>query len=494
MNDDGPLTAANRRGHLLLQSMIDQSPAWVALCGTDGCFLLTNRAYAQSLGLLPEDLVGRREGDVLDADNAPSTLRVRANGAADTVSSASTLEELVVLGEHRYFLVNRFPVFADDGEAVANGLIATEIRPPLVGTDVAVATLQCAEEANASLRRALEQMEKLAYTDRLTGTWNRRHLEDSALVEMSRSERHGHPASLLIADIDHFKRVNDQFGHPAGDRVLRELVACIRSGVRRADTLTRWGGEEFIVLAPDTPLHEAELLAQKLCARIAATPVPGVGQITVSIGVAEYQCGEGFDAWILRADRALYQAKVEGRNRCVSDPATAFDAAGEKLVPPTLVQLVWRDSYRSGDAMVDRQHQQLFRHANRLLEAVMLGAPGEAVLAATQALLDDVLTHFRDEEALHVRIGFPGRESHALEHARLLEKARDLCDGARLEAVKPAELFQFLAYEVVAQHLLGVDRRYFPYLDGEAATLAPPSNGSPDDLFFSGESRNNSRN
>ena len=450
--------ARNARASLL-HSLVAQSPALIAIRGNDGTYLYANESFAQMLNLPAESLPGRHEEDVLRTAGVTRTLRI-GNGAS--VEITHNEEEAIVGLRSRRFLVTRFPLRAGDGEVIASGMIATEIG---ARTGTIANPAEYAEARHAELLHALEQMERLAYTDRLTGAWNRRHLEDAALLEMSRAERHGHAVSLLVLDVDHFKEINDQFGHAVGDYVLVELVRCIRSDIRRADTVTRWGGEEFIVLAPDTALREAEQLAQKLCARVAEAQLSSARPVTISVGVAEYHCGEGFEHWLARADRAMYRAKDSGRNRVVADPYSAFAGDGTRQACSP-VELVWRESYRSGNDRVDRQHHQLFEHANRLLHAVMSQAPRAEVLEAMEVLAEDITAHFAEEEQLHDAIGFPAREAHAAEHGRLLAQAARLFERVRQDADLPiAEVFQFLAYDVVAQHLVGADRQYFHYLE-----------------------------
>jgi hemerythrin-like metal-binding protein len=171
----------------------------------------------------------------------------------------------------------------------------------------------------------------------------------------------------------------------------------------------------------------------------------------------------------------MYRAKQGGRNRSESDPQTAFGTDGGRRVPQSLLQLVWRDSYRCGDHGIDEQHRRLFEHANRLLDAVLASAARERVLVATRDLIGEITAHFRDEERLHADIGYPDRDGHAAEHLSLLRKAERLAAMAERDALPAADLFQFLAYEVIAQHLLGTDRRYYPYLGAAAAADGPPA-------------------
>ena len=171
--------------------------------------------------------------------------------------------------------------------------------------------------------RADENNRVLAALDPLTGVANRRSLIAALDRDMARAQRMREPMALMMVDIDHFKDVNDQYGHPAGDRVLCSVVNVLRQRVRAQDLVGRYGGEEFMVLLPDTGLVGAEQLARALCkaveeSRCPADGVPGPGiAVTVSIGVFGGRLGSG-DSWdmlIAAADRALYQAKNNGRNR-----------------------------------------------------------------------------------------------------------------------------------------------------------------------------------
>jgi len=244
--DEQSAAGAREVRESLLQSLIDQSPAFIAVRAIDGIYLYANNAFADALGVAPTHIVGRREEDLLPGAGIPPLLRAESE-AAERGQIRSGVEAGEFGGSPRRLLITRFPI-RTQGEVFATGLIASELDAPVqAGPDIQ-ASLERAQAANADLRRALERMERLAYTDQLTGAWNRRHLDDAVMIEMSRTERHGHPVSMLLVDIDHFKALNDSYGHPLGDCVLIELVRCVRAGLRRADTVTRWGGEEFIVI------------------------------------------------------------------------------------------------------------------------------------------------------------------------------------------------------------------------------------------------------
>ena len=164
--------------------------------------------------------------------------------------------------------------------------------------------------------RALDQQ---ARTDALTGLLNRRGFETQIAFALALAHRGGRPLSLINVDVDHFKRVNDTFGHEAGDEVLRRLARTLDARLRNSDVVARLGGEEFVVLLPDTDIQGAQGIAEALVASMAAQQDPVVGTITISAGVATLRGLEDDATTLLRrADAALYEAKGRGRNRvCV---------------------------------------------------------------------------------------------------------------------------------------------------------------------------------
>jgi diguanylate cyclase (GGDEF)-like protein len=164
-----------------------------------------------------------------------------------------------------------------------------------------------------------------AITDPLTGAFNRRQMEFALDEAMARHQRTGAPVSVLMIDIDHFKRINDDLGHDAGDRVLKSLVLLIKNRTRKLDRLFRMGGEEFLLYLPDAPGAAAMRQAENLRQRVAEGHLLNNRQVTVSIGVAEYQNGLSLDAWLKKADDALYRAKSEGRNLVVMATPVASD-------------------------------------------------------------------------------------------------------------------------------------------------------------------------
>jgi diguanylate cyclase (GGDEF)-like protein/PAS domain S-box-containing protein len=162
-----------------------------------------------------------------------------------------------------------------------------------------------------------ESLRELATLDGLTGSYNRRHVEEILGRELDRAERHGRPLTLAMMDVDHFKRINDTYGHQVGDEVLREISERCQRTIRLNDVFGRYGGEEFVVVFPEISLEDARVVAERLRATVAERPIV-VGEhslgVTVSIGLAAFAQGQDLRLLFQRADVALYAAKQGGRN------------------------------------------------------------------------------------------------------------------------------------------------------------------------------------
>jgi diguanylate cyclase (GGDEF)-like protein len=186
--------------------------------------------------------------------------------------------------------------------------------------DVASRTAQLARKQE-ELVLANERLADLAALDPLTGIFNRRHFLAIAENELERTRRSGQTFTLLLIDADHFKSINDSFGHMAGDEVLRRFAVLLTAQLRRNDVIARYGGEELVILLLDTNLQDGVQLAERIRAVIANSPIhygEEVIQATISIGAAEGDGSESIDELLRKADDALYAAKDAGRNRVQS--------------------------------------------------------------------------------------------------------------------------------------------------------------------------------
>jgi diguanylate cyclase (GGDEF)-like protein len=167
-----------------------------------------------------------------------------------------------------------------------------------------------------------DDLEQQATYDSLTGAVSRLYIEQLLGAEVDRVTRYGRPSGIILLDIDHFKAINDRLGHAVGDTVLSTLGEVLGQRLREADSLGRWGGEEFLVLLPETDLTGTTHLGEELRKAVAEHPFPNVRKVTISLGVAEIQPGEEMTGLMERLDDALYAAKRAGRDRTqVARPA-----------------------------------------------------------------------------------------------------------------------------------------------------------------------------
>ncbi len=177
------------------------------------------------------------------------------------------------------------------------------------------------EQRNQQLDRLNREINDIAIHDKLTGLYNRHFIVDQLEMQYSSYERYGHPCSIVMADIDYFKQVNDSYGHIVGDEVLAAFSRLMESMVRNGDLIGRYGGEEFLLVLPMTDLEAAKQLSQRIRSKLESAPLverPEKLVITASFGVAQIRSGESMTDWLNRADTALYSAKESGRN-CVME-------------------------------------------------------------------------------------------------------------------------------------------------------------------------------
>ena len=300
-------------------------------------------------------------------------------------------------------------------------------------------------------------MERLAATDTLTGLWNRRHFEKAASTDIARCQRYGQISSLVMLDVDHFKKVNDTLGHAAGDQVLIAVAQAVASAARASDTACRWGGEEFVVLTPSIGARSAKHLAERIREVLAGIDLPSpLGRVTISAGVAQLGPGEMLEAWVGRADAALYRAKSEGRDR-VELSVLPSDAPEQRVV-----QLVWDADHECGDALLDQQHRDLYHLANSLLDEWMSGGPRAGLEQLMGTLIEHVVRHVAYEEQLLQRVGYTGLAGHKEQHRSLIAEALRVRDGLRTGVVQVNELLEFLVVTIVRDHLVLADAQFFP--------------------------------
>lgn len=318
------------------------------------------------------------------------------------------------------------------------------------------------DAALEQLRGRIAELEQHAHKDALTGLWNRRFFDSAVLVEMARSDRHRCPLTLLVIDVDHFKAINDRHGHTVGDAVLRKIAQLLLGRCRRGDLVTRWGGDEFAILATFCSWRDGLTLAQSLLHEVSHVDLaPGV-RTTLSIGVGQYLPGEATESWFERVDAQVYAAKRSGRDaaRANTGSPPAADAGA--------LQLIWRDQYLSGHPKIDSQHRTLIELANRVLVAALAGPEsrpvGAKLLTSLDALLEHLTQHFANEEEILAQVGYPRLRQHQLAHAHLLAKATELRALAVAGEASLGTLVDFLAREVAVGHMATADVDFYGWV------------------------------
>ncbi len=313
-----------RRSEEGFRTLAETSSDLISRHRVDGTCVYASPACRRLLGYEPEELVGRSIFDFVHPEDLPA---VRA-------THLSTLRDpsVYVLAYRIRRKDGAYLWFESSGRLVAPGEDAREPEVQTSSRDITerkrseerVRELaRHLEEANRRLQEANLALREIAATDPLTGMSNRREFEARLVVELRRAARSGSAVSLLFLDLDHFKRVNDRFGHPTGDELLVKLANLLVKTIRTSDVVARYGGEEFVVLLPDTEEEGAMVLAETLRQAVAerlAARLP----LTVSVGAATHYPGPSGEADPVRvaerlvaaADEALYRAKREGRNRC----------------------------------------------------------------------------------------------------------------------------------------------------------------------------------
>lgn len=372
MNEDGPRAGpsapepagAGIGADVLLDSLLEAAPLAMAVYGADGRMTRANDKYRWILrGAAATELSG--------GDPAGESLVSLVLESSESVYS----DELVVdAAKDRHWRCHGHPVRLS-GSAPTGVLIVVE--------DVTRAT----------------RLEVQAQTDPLTGLLNHGAFHERLAKEAERARRHGHPLALALLDVDDFKAINDTFGHPVGDRVLRDVAALLREHVRTSDVLARIGGDEFALLMPDTHGASAAVIAERAHGAVGAASVGGGQRVTFSIGVCELDQAKGAEELARLADRALYWAKTHGRDMVwrhsadYGEPHGALAPVGEaaRLAPRQAAAAV-----RALARSVDLKHAATRQHSDRVAElaarlAEELGwAPERVQLLRQAAVVHDV--------------------------------------------------------------------------------------------------------
>jgi len=458
------LNQALRASEEKLKAIFSQANIGVSITDSQGRYIMFNDWWTAHLGFTGEELLKLTNLDITHPD--------------DREASGLWFRKIVEGTVQSYRLEKRF--LRKDGTFFWGDLSVSVTREEdgrvsmVIGMIVDITERKRTEERVQELVRQLEVEKEYAQiranTDGLTMLANRRHFDDALNAEFFRLRRSGGPLSLIMLDIDHFKKFNDRYGHLSGDDCLRQVASALAGTIGRTpDLVARYGGEEFIIILPETDASGTLVIAERVRKAVEDLRIPHESSdvsrwVTVSLGLST--------VWPSRlpapveavefADSALYEAKKKGRNRVsVHDANTARDSPHAHEAH---VKLIWRKGDECGNETIDSQHRSLFATANSLLAAVMEGASREACALAIAGLLDEIVRHFHDEELIFSGAKYPQADEHVRIHADLVFKAKGVAAKYLREELSLGELFNFLAYDVVAQHMLLEDRKFFPYI------------------------------
>ncbi|RID83687.1 sensor domain-containing diguanylate cyclase [Peribacillus asahii] len=271
---------------------------------TDGQFLKINKQFEHVLGYKVEELLGESFVSLVHTDDVPSTLAVMKD-LEDQKEILSFVNRVRCKdGSYKYI----------DWRSQPNGKYIYASARDITEKRIAEKNLI---QLNKTLEKKNKVLKNLAITDELTGLYNRHFIEQRIKEKLERADASHEPVSIIIFDLDHFKRVNDTWGHPVGDEVLKHTAEITRSIIRKSDIFARLGGEEFVILMRRSTIDDAVVVAEKLRKVIEDSGHSIAGKLTASFGVAERRGFESFYSLYRRADEALYRAKKGGRNRVV---------------------------------------------------------------------------------------------------------------------------------------------------------------------------------
>lgn len=293
---DGAATA-------MLQTILDSTPVGVCITTEDGIFEQVNPAYCRLYGYTAEELIGRPFTMIVPPEDTDQLAALHRAFVDDGAEIRGEWPVLLKDGTRKQILADACRVVAPDGRyrKVTFVLDITERK-----------------RLESELIRANEILADLARHDPLTNLANHRHTHELLGAAVETAHRHGRDLSVAALDLDHFKRINDRYGHRIGDEVLVGFAALMRAAVRAPDTVGRMGGEEFLMILPDTSVADAVGLLDRIRHTCEAEPVSSARiVVSFSAGLAGFAEGDQAQSLVDRADDALYQAKEQGRGRTV---------------------------------------------------------------------------------------------------------------------------------------------------------------------------------
>ena len=295
--------------------------------------------------------------------------------------------------------------------------------------------------------------------DRFTGIYTREYFNYRLKETVSHGLRTDEPIAMIFFDLDHFKQVNDVYGHSAGDVVLLEVVKKIKSIIRSEDVFARWGGDEFILLLPNTNLESAIFVSERIRTEIEFLEINRDYGVTASVGCSQWKPKEYIQSWFLRTDQALYDSKNLGKNK-----VTVSDYNEEKNV---LIRIDWDETTNSGCSMIDDEHKAILERCNLIVETALEQTSFDETLRNVEQLLVEMQQHYDDEIRILCEVNYPEVEKHQFIHEELLNQTKTVLQKTIKREISAVEFFTFLLLTVVEGHFKNEDVKYFEYINKE---------------------------
>ena len=278
----------------------------IAIVNEDGNYVDFNEAYLKMMGFPAREQLFQSHPAVLSPEHQP-------NGKVSMDMAKEMIQMALEKGKYEFDWTHKRP----DGNEFLSHIVLDQIDfDNQKCLRAVIHDISETQRLERIVQERTNELEHLSKTDRLTGLYNRERLEEILKQEQYRADRYQSSFALVLLDIDHFQRVNEEYGHDTGDRILVEFSELLKDFCREADSVCRWGGEQFMVLLPESNLDGAYLMADNLRSRIQSHDFSGIDGLTASFGVDMYQEDENINDLFRRVDQALRNAKQTGRN-CV---------------------------------------------------------------------------------------------------------------------------------------------------------------------------------
>ncbi|MGM0379872.1 MAG: diguanylate cyclase [Bacillota bacterium] len=307
------------------------------------------------------------------------------------------------------------------------------------------------QEIKEENREIIEKSAK----DNFTGIYNKSYFDLKVYEEMQKADRENTNLSMIYFDLDNFKNINDKFGHARGDQVLLKTTEKVKKCLRGYDVFTRWGGDEFAILLPNTNHKNAIIVAKKIKEEINNIILEEGYSLSASLGIAQRKRLEFFESWFRRADNALYKAKNNGRDQF------CYLSADDEVK----LKIYWDHNWDCKKSTIDKEHLEIVKISNKLVKSSFNKLKYDETIRLADVLFKAVKIHFENEIDYLEKIKYPYVKRHSLIHKNLIKKFKKLYNGLTKKEVETDTLLDFLRDVLIMEHLVDQDKNYRDYIN-----------------------------